>query len=58
MTGSGYAQNKNEFLALCNFIFERGSRHGFKHLAVETPIVTLTKEVAVPNTIIPCMKFA
>lgn len=58
VTGSGHAQDKNEFVTLCNFIFERGSRHGFKHLAVETPIVTFTKEVAVPNTLIPCMKFA
>lgn len=67
-TGSGNAQDKNEFLALCNFIFEHGSRHGLvpirspyfvvKHLAVEPPIVTFTKEVTVPNTLIPCMKFA
>ena len=59
VTGSGNAQDKKEFLALSNFIFERGSRHGLaplrspyfvvKHLAVETPIVTFTKEVAVPE---------
>lgn len=58
VTGSGHAQDKNEFVALCNFIFERGSRHGFKHFAAETPEVTFTPEVAVPNTLIPCMKFA
>lgn len=58
VTGSGNAQDKNEFLALCQFIFERSSHYGFKNLAVETPIVTFTKEVSVPNTLIPCMKFA
>lgn len=68
VTGYGHAQDESEFLDLCNFIFERGSRNGLaplrspyfvvKHLAVEAPIVTFTKEVAVPNTLIPCMKFA
>ena len=68
VTGSGHAQDKNEFVDLCNFIFEHGSRYGLaplrspyfvvKHLALENPIVTFTKEVAVPNTLIPCMKFA
>ncbi len=58
VTGSGHAQDKDEFLALCHFIFKRGSRHGFKHFAVETPEVTFTKEVSVPGTLIPCMKFA
>lgn len=58
VTGSGHAQDKNEFVALCNFILERGAHHGFKHLAVETPEVTFTPEVAVPGTRIPCMKFA
>lgn len=66
-TGYGYAQYKNELRALCHFIFERGSRHGLaphrspycvvKHLAVKTPTVIFTKEVAVPNTLIHCMKF-
>lgn len=66
--GPGYAQDKNELRALCHFIFERGSCQGLaplrspyfvvKHLAVETTIVTFTKEVAVPGTLIPCMKFA
>lgn len=58
VTGSGNAQDKDESLDLCHFIFERGSNHGFKHFAVETPTVTFTQEVAVPNTLIPCMKFA
>lgn len=58
VTGSGHAQDKEEFVALCNFIFKRGARHGFKHLAVETPEVTFIKEVSVPGTRIPCMKFA
>lgn len=58
VTGSGNAQDKNKFLAICNFIFESGTHHGFKHLAVEPPPVTFTQEVAVPNTLIPCMKFA
>lgn len=68
VTGSGLAHDETEFRTLCNFIFERGTRHGLapirspyfvvKHLAVETPIVTFSKEVAVPDTLIPCMKFA
>ena len=58
VTGSGNAHDENELLALCNFIFERGSRNGFKYLAVETPPLTFTKEVAVPNTLIPCMKLS
>lgn len=52
VTGIGNAQDETEFHALCHFIFERGTRHGFKHLAIETP------EVTVPGTNIPCMKFA
>ena len=68
VTGSGNAQDETKFRALCHFIFEHGSRHGLaplqspyfvvKHLAVETPIVIFTKEVSVPNTLIPCIKFA
>ena len=68
VAGSGNAQDKSEFVALCRYIFEHGTRHGLapirlpyivvKHLAVETPIVTFSKEVAVPDTLIPCMKFA
>ena len=58
VTGSGNAQDKNEFFALCQFIFELGSHYGFKYLAVKTPPVIFTKEVAVPNTLIPCMKLA
>ena len=68
VTGSGNAHDETKFRALCHFIFERGSRHGLapirlpyivvKHLAVETSIVTFTKEVTVPGTLIPCMKFA
>lgn len=58
VTGSGHAQDKDEFVALCDFIFKRGARHGFKHLAVETPEVIFIKEVTVPSTHIPCMKFA
>ena len=58
VTGSGHAQDKNEFIALFNFIVESGTRNGFKHVAVETPIVTFTNEVTVPDTLIPCMKFA
>lgn len=58
VTGSGNAQNETEFRPLCHFIFEHGSRYGFKYLAVETPIVIFTNEVSVPNTLIPCMKFA
>lgn len=58
VTGSGNAQDEIELRALCHFIFERGSHHGFKHLAVETPVVTFSKEVTVPGTHIPCMKFA
>lgn len=49
VTGSGHAQDKDEFFTLYNFIFEHGTLHDFKHLAVETPIVTFTKEVPIPT---------
>ena len=58
VTGSVDAQDETEFRSQGNFIFEPSFRHGFKHLAVETPYVTFTQEVSVPNTLIPCMKFA
>lgn len=58
VTGIGNAQDETKLRALCHFIFERGARHGFKHLAVEPPEVTFIKEVTVPGTLIPCMKFA
>ena len=62
VTSYGHAQDKDEFLALCNFIFNaaplRSPYFVVKHHAVETPIVTFTKEVSVPNALIPCMKLA